>query len=121
MTTEIEDLSRYLPLRPRDYLILFSVVSEARHGYGIIRQVEKETEGATRLDPANLYRAVKRLAAEGLIEEVEDIGDEDGSGERKRFWKVTSLGQRVVVAEATRLAHLASLARSSGLIPHLRG
>ncbi len=111
------DVARLLPLMPRDYLILFALVSEARHGYGIIHQVEEATGGDVRLDPANLYRVVKRLHREGLIAETKHAGDEEAIEVRRRFWAITPFGRRTVAAEASRLARLASLARSSGLIP----
>ena len=115
------EVARLLPLMPRDYLILFALVSEPRHGYGIIHQVEEATGGDVRLDPANLYRVVKRLHREGLIAETESADEGEAMEARRRFWAITPLGHRTVAAEATRLARLASLARSTGLIPQHDG
>ncbi len=105
-------------MRPRDYLILFALVDSARHGYGIIRRIEENTDGTVRIDPANLYRAIKRLSRQDLIQEAsgEQDDEEQAGGERRRFWTVTDLGRRVVRAEANRLARLTELAASSGLI-----
>ena len=103
----------HLPLRPRDFLILFALSSEPRHGYGIIHEVAAMTDGTTPLDPANLYRAIKRLVREGLVQEASGAGGDD---ERRRLWTVTDLGHRIVRAEAERLAGLTERARASGLI-----
>ena len=90
MSVDDPDVARLLPLRPRDYLILFALISSARHGYGIMRQVAEETDGTTKLDPANLYRAIKRLSRQGLVQEAMDAADEDepSTGERRRFSRV---------------------------------
>ena len=66
---------------------------------------------------------MKRLSREGLIDEAAPPKDEEQqvSGERRRYWAITDVGRRVLAAEAARLAHLAALARSSGLIPQRRG
>ncbi len=123
MGHENPELEKLLPLRPRDYLILYALTSGAQHGYGIIRTVEQETDGTARLDPANLYRAVKRLSRQGLVSEAEDASDDEEAtpGERRRYWQITELGRRVVTAEAARLAQLTALARASGLIPGAEG
>ena len=115
-------MAKHVPLRPRDYLILFSLVKGARHGYAIIRQVDEDTGGTVRIDPANLYRSVKRLTREGLLRdaEVEDCDDDGIGGERRRFLAVTELGRRVLTVEAARLARLTALATASGLIPDER-
>lgn len=115
-------IEKLLPLRPRDYLILFVLATGAQHGYGIIRRVEEETDGMTRLDPANLYRAVKRLSRQGLLAEAEEIQEPTvAGGERRRFWEITKLGRGVVLAEARRLARLTERARTSGLISESEG
>lgn len=110
----------FLPLAPRDYLILFSLAREAQHGYGIVRDVEESSSRSVRLDPANLYRSIRRMVANGLVEDAEAPEDEDHAGsERRRYYRATELGRRVVRMEAARLAELADAARASGLIPEV--
>jgi DNA-binding PadR family transcriptional regulator len=110
------DLQAYLPLQPRDYLLLFALSAGPRHGYGLIKDVEADTRGEVTIDPANLYRSIKRLTKDGLLTETDPPAGEAGAGERRRFYRITPLGARVVQAEAARLADLASLAKARKLI-----
>jgi DNA-binding PadR family transcriptional regulator len=107
----------FLPMHPRDYLILFALVDGAVHGYGIVKAVEAESGGAVRMDPANLYRSLKRLERDGLVTEVDGPAqDESGGAERRRFYALTPTGRRAVSAEAARLAALARSAAAKDLI-----
>ena len=110
------DITSYLPLNPRDYLILFSLTGGERHGYGLIKDVETQTGGDVRLDPANLYRSMKRLMRAGFVMESQRRRTPDAGDERRRYYTITKIGRRVVKAEATRLDRLATLARSRNLI-----
>ena len=105
-----------LPVNPRDFLILFSLVDGGRHGYGVLKQVAEESEGRVLLDPANLYRSLKRLMKDGLVAESEKRPASDLDDERRRYYALTDLGTQVVAAEATRLSKLADAARSRNLI-----
>lgn len=111
------DPESQIPLNPRDYLILFSLISEERHGYGIVKQVEADSHGQVTLDPANLYRAVKRLIRDGLIEEGDDRPTPESGGQKRRYYDITRFGREVVALEAARLASLADAARAEKLIP----
>ncbi len=106
-----------IPLNPRDYLILFSLAATERHGYGIVKQVEADSEGQVKLDPANLYRAIKRLIRTGLIVKAELRATPESGGKQRRYYSITELGDEVVVLEAQRLATLADVARARNLIP----
>ena len=106
-----------LPLNPRDYLILFSLVSSRRHGYGIVKDVERQSGGRVQLDPANLYRSIKRLVRDGLVTEAEVDSASGDPDDRRRYYAMTEFGHRVVALEAARLAGLADAARSRKLIP----
>ena len=110
------EIAAYLPLNPRDYLILFSLTAGERHGYGLIKDVESQTGGDVLLDPANLYRSMKRLIRAALVQESRRRQAPESGNERRRYYTITALGSRVVRAEATRLNHLATLARSRQLI-----
>ena len=104
-----------LPLSPRDFLILLVLARGARHGYGIIKDAERHAGGEVTLDPANLYRALRRLDRDGLVTETEL--DDDSDGAPRRHYALTEPGRRVVTAEAARLARLTDRAREWRLIP----
>jgi len=107
-----------LPINPRDFLILFSLTSSGKqHGYGIVKAVEQQSDGTVSLDPANLYRSVKRLIRDGLVVEAERRIAPDAGNERRRYYAVTDFGRKVVALEAARLARLADAARAGRLIP----
>lgn len=110
MSTNIQN---FLPLQPRDYLLLFALSAGSRHGYGLIKDVEADTGGQVTIDPANLYRSIKRLTKDGLVAESSAKGAPE---DRRRYYHITPLGRRVVKAEAARLANLANLAKTRKLI-----
>ena len=110
------DPESYLPVNPRDYLILFALTSGRRHGYGIVKEVERDSGGTVRLDPANLYRSIKRLIRDGLVADEEPSEDDQGDADRRRYYAITEMGRRVVTLEAARLAGLADAARARRLI-----
>ena len=99
------DPSEHLPLAPRDLLILAVLAEGPLHGYGLIKAVEERSESGVLLDPANLYRALRRMRALGWIEEI------DEGGERRRPHRITGPGRRVLAAELGRLERLLDQAR----------
>jgi len=109
------DATSYLPLNPRDYLVLFSLTAGERHGYGIVKEVEDQSEGAVRMDPSNLYRTLKRLIQQGMVRES-DPRVEEADKERRRYYSITTLGREVVRAEAARLSKLTAAAAQRRLI-----
>ncbi len=112
-----QSLESMLPLTPRDYLILFALLDEERHGYGLVKDVARLSDGAVRIDPANLYRCLRRMVRQGLVEESSRRPDPDRDDERRRYYRITGLGRRVLAAEASRLDRLAQAARAKKLIP----
>jgi DNA-binding PadR family transcriptional regulator len=101
------------------FLVLVALAGEARHGYAIMREVEEETGGAVRLGPGTLYRSIKRLLDDGLIEESDDPDDPDDPARdaRRRYYRLTAPGERAARAEAERLDRVLRLARRSALAP----
>ena len=122
MSAEQKDdqILEFLPLKPRDYLILFALVPGESHGYGILKEVAEETGGGVRLDPANLYRALKRLMKDGLVRESSKRPAPDLGDERRRYYGLTDLGSRLVAAEAARLSTLTEVAVARKLLPQSR-
>jgi DNA-binding PadR family transcriptional regulator len=100
------DIHEHLPLAPRDLLIL-SVLSRAPlHGYGIIRAVEERSESGVLLDPANLYRVLRRMTRDEWIGETEDAEREESGGGQRRTYRITPAGEAVLRAEVERLDRL---------------
>jgi DNA-binding PadR family transcriptional regulator len=109
------EVTSYLPLNPRDYLVLFSLSEGERHGYGIVKEVEEQSDGAVKMDPSNLYRTLKRLIQQGLVQES-DPRTVEADDERRRYYSITTLGRKVVRAEAARLSKLTTAAAQRRLI-----
>jgi DNA-binding PadR family transcriptional regulator len=111
----------FLPVPPRDYLILFSLAGGERHGYGIVVEVAESSERRVRLDPANLYRSLRRMVTNGLVEDAGEDEGMDGAPDRRRVYRITELGLAVVRREAARLASLTESARARGLLSESEG
>lgn len=105
-----------LPLTPAVLHILLAVADEERHGYGIMREVEARTGGRTRLGPGTLYGSIKRMLADGLIEESDERPDPEMDDQRRRYYRITNFGRKVAGAEAERLSGLVETARARKLL-----
>jgi DNA-binding PadR family transcriptional regulator len=97
-----------LPLRPVEFLLLLALVEQEQHGYALVKEIAERTDGVVRLEPGNLYRVLKRLVADDLIELSERRPVPELDDERRRYYKLTPLGARVAALEATRLRALLS-------------
>ena len=105
-----------LPLTPAMFHILLALADRERHGYHIMQEVETRTEGKMRLGPGTLYGSIKRMLADGLIEESDERPDPELDDERRRYYRLTDFGYSVASAEAERLALLVKAARAKKLI-----
>lgn len=108
-------VDQFLPLRPVEFHILLSLATSKRHGYGIIQDAEKRGEMMA-LDVGTLYRALRRMREQGLIGESHRLRARDVGDERRNYYQITPLGQRVARAEARRLEALTRAARIGGLL-----
>ena len=104
------------PLTPAMFHILLALAGGERHGYAIMREVEDLTGGAQRLGPGSLYGSIKRMLAEGLIEECGERPDPAADDERRRYYRLTDRGRRAAGAEARRLEALVRAARGRRLL-----
>jgi len=95
--------SDHLPLKPVDLEVLLALAGEERHGYGLVQAIAERTGGLLTLDPGNLYRVIKRMLADGLVAEAGQRSAPDENGERRRYYRITPLGGRVLAAEIERL------------------
>ncbi len=95
------DLNRFLPLSPATLHILLALVGQDMHGYGIMQEVSRQSEGRYKLGPGTLYDNLQRLTAQGMVREVGRRAREDDS--RRRYYRLSSLGRSVLSAEVARL------------------
>ncbi|MGH9720981.1 MAG: PadR family transcriptional regulator [Bryobacteraceae bacterium] len=108
--TEPHDL---LPLPVAAFHILLSLSDQDRHGYSIMREIASRSGDGFRLGPATLYTTIKRLLADGLVEELDERPDPDMDDQRRRYYRLTRFGRRVAKAELARLQSLVQHARVS--------
>jgi len=96
--------------------ILLALADGESHGYGIMQDVERFTNGDTRLGPGTLYRSIQRMLVDGLIEELAISLHDEADEDRRRYYRLTARGQTVARREAQRLADLVDAARHRGLL-----
>lgn len=108
-------IDRFLPLRPVEFDVLLSLSAGERHGYGIIQDAESRGLDAVP-DVGTLYRALRRMQDNGLIDESARRKAADANDERRVYYRITPLGRRVGQAEARRIAALARAAIDGGLL-----
>lgn len=113
-----------LPLTPVALNILLALADGERHGYGIGVEVKERTGGKMRLGPGTLYGSIKRMVDGGLIEESEespteepDDGRRDYDEQRRRYYRLTGFGERVLAAELARLEGVVRTAQAKGVYP----
>jgi DNA-binding PadR family transcriptional regulator len=108
-----QPLSR-IPLPPTVFLILLALADGEAHGYQLRKNVIEHSNGSVRLDPGSLYRLIGRLLDEGLIDEAPArTGDDEDS--RRRYYRLTAQGRRVLAEETDRLADLVAQVRARGV------
>lgn len=110
----------FLPLTPAVFHVLLALSDQERHGYAIMAHAVETTDGQMQMGPGTLYGTIKRLLASKLIEESGDRPDPDMDDERRRYYRMTNFGRRVLQAEVQRLSGLVKAARACGLIPGSR-
>ena len=100
------DFQRFIPLKTHWFHIMLSLAGGEQHGYGIMQEVLNRTTGKVRLWPATLYGSIKRLVEAGLIEESDERPTPELDDARRRYYRLTTLGRRVLAAECERLEEL---------------
>lgn len=99
-------LADFLPLHQNWFHILLSLVGAEQHGYGIMQEVLERTNGAVRIWPATLYGTLQRLIADALIEESEQRPVEELDDARRRYYRLTRLGRKILELECNRLQEM---------------
>jgi DNA-binding PadR family transcriptional regulator len=100
-----DDLNSFLPLSPAALHILLALAGEDMHGYGIMQEVARQSEGAYKLGPGTLYDNLQRLMDQGMVTEISS-GDP-----RRRVYRLRSLGRKLLAAEISRLEGVVREAR----------
>lgn len=113
MTNEIQP---DLPLTPAVLHILLALSAGERHGYAIMQEIAQFTGVMFTIGPGTLYRSIKQMLEQGLIAEAEMRADPALDDERRRYYKLTGKGERVLRAELARLDALLRVARAHGLM-----
>jgi DNA-binding PadR family transcriptional regulator len=113
-----------VPLTPVTLNILLALADHERHGYGIGLEVRERTGGRMRLGPGTLYGTLKRMVDGGLVAESESLPEEEldagtrpYDAERRRYYRLTGFGERVLAAELARLERVVETAQEKGVFP----
>ena len=101
-----KDPGDFLPLHNNWFHILLSLVGAEQHGYGIMQEVLERTGGAVRIWPATLYGTLQRLITDGLIEESAERPVAELDDARRRYYRLTRLGRKVLELECERLQEM---------------
>lgn len=106
------DTDSFLPLKPQWFHILLALSGQDQHGYGIMQEVLERTGGKVHLWPPTLYGSLKRLVEDGLVGETDKRPAPDQDDSRRRYYRLTPLGRRVLAAETARLEDLVRAAHA---------
>ena len=107
-----DDPGGFLPLPSATLHILLALKDGEKHGYAIMREVEDVSRGVMKMGPGTLYGSIKRILADGLIEESHERPDPDLDDQRRRYYRLTGFGRQVCDAEVERLSALVEHAQS---------
>jgi len=105
-----------LPMTPAMFHVLLALADGDKHGYAIMKEVTRLTDGAVSLSAGTLYGILRRLESEALVVEKEDRPAPELDDERRRYYHLTDFGRRVARAEAERLEDMVELARAKKLM-----
>jgi len=124
---ERRDPAALLPLTPAVFHILLALADGEKHGYAIMQEVSARTDGAMRMGPGTLYGSIQRMLKDGLVVEApgrtgplsaDSASHQTGPlEERRRYYRLTGFGRRVMQAEARRLERLVQIAQSKQVLP----
>jgi DNA-binding PadR family transcriptional regulator len=113
-----EDVGSFLPLSPAVLHILLALAAEDRHGYGIMQEVTRQSEGQYRMGPGTLYDNLQKLLNHGMVDETARRSADDDP--RRRYYKLSAFGRKVLTAEIARLETVVREARASLRAPSPR-
>jgi DNA-binding PadR family transcriptional regulator len=105
------------PLTPAVFHILLALSSGERHGYGIMKQVEIDSQGKVTMGPGTLYGSLKRMLDAGLVKESDKRVDPELDDERRIYYQITGVGAQALAAELERYNRIVTIARERKLFP----
>jgi DNA-binding PadR family transcriptional regulator len=114
--TRQRDASPLLPLTTAMFHVLLALAEDDRHGYAILKAIRERTAGAVDLSTGTLYTMIKRLLDDGLVVESRQRPAAAQDDERRRYYRLTDFGHRVLEAESRRLESMVTAARSAGVL-----
>ena len=114
--TMSDELESYMPLTPVFYHILLALFDGEKHGYGIMKTVEEDTQGRMLIPLGTLYGSIKRMLRADLIAETGERPDPNSDDERRRYYQITGFGQQVLRAETQRLSRQVALAEAKRVL-----
>ena len=112
----MKTLAELTPLTPAVFHILLALASGDKHGYEIMKQVRHDSSGKVKMGNGTLYGSIKRMLADGLIDDAGDNVDPNGDDERRHYYQLTDLGRQALNAEVQRYHELVTLINQRGLL-----
>jgi DNA-binding PadR family transcriptional regulator len=109
------------PLTPAVFHILLALSTGERHGYGIMKQVEADSQGKVTMGPGTLYGSLKRMLDAGLVKESDKRVDPEMDDERRIYYQITGVGAKALAAELDRYKRIVTLAQEKKLFPKTYG
>jgi DNA-binding PadR family transcriptional regulator len=109
------------PLTPAVFHILLALSTGERHGYGIMKQVEADSQGKVTMGPGTLYGSLKRMLDAGLVKESDKRVDPEMDDERRIYYQITGVGAKALAAELERYKRIVTLAQEKKLFPKTYG
>ncbi len=97
--------------------VLIALADRERHGYAILKEIKRRTDGRVEMSAGTLYGVIRRLYADGMIQESDERPDPELDDERRRYYRLTDLGRRAVAAEAERMEGVLRMVRAKNLLP----
>lgn len=107
------------PLTPAVLHILLALSTQERHGYGIMKQVESDSQGKVKMGPGTLYGSIGRMMDAGLLRESDKRVDPEMDDERRVYYKITALGLEALTAELDRYREVVAVAKQKQLKPSM--
>ncbi len=98
------------------FLILLALADSARHGLGIVEEIEVRTAGAVQMGPGTLYGTLKKLAVDGWVEETDNAPDPTNHDTRRRYYALTEIGRTALAEEAAVMRDLVSTAQAKDVL-----
>lgn len=109
--------SPHPPLTPAVFHILLALSTGERHGYGIMKQVESDSQGMVTMGPGTLYGSLKRMLDAGLVKESDKRIDPEMDDQRRIYYQITGVGAQALAAELERYRHIVAIAQQRKLFP----